>query len=207
VKKKKTPGAEGLVGGVHDQFDVVSERHSFASATDRPPLAAVLDATGFAGASAVGGFSAGVSTGGGVAGAAGTGAGSGAAVAAAGGGSSRGAGVSTFVDDGAVGLDGSRNPNHQVPNAMSSTAPIAIAVVGRLDGAETGDAVRVAAVGCRGGGAEATGGGTAGEGTGAGAGFGAVGSGANGSSSGTVSNSSNGLPIAAQKSLRFCPLV
>ena len=58
----------------------------------------------------------------------------------------------------AAGLDGWRNPNHHVPNATSSTAPIAIAVVGRLDGGEsgeTGDAVRVASVGFRGGGSGA----------------------------------------------------
>ena len=135
------------------QFDVVSERHSFASAMDTLPRAAVSGATRFTGASAVGGFlvGAGVSAG------AGIGAGSGAAFAG-GGASPRGAGVSTRGVDDAAGLDGWRNPNHHVPNATSSTAPIAIAVVGRLDGeesGETGDAVRVASVGFSGGGSGA----------------------------------------------------
>ena len=121
---------------------------------DTPPRAAVSGATRFTRASAIGGFSVGASAGAGVSGGSVIGAVSGAAFAAGGGASSRGAGVSTRGVDGA-GLDGWRNPNHHVPNATSSTAPIAIAVVGRLDGresGETGDAMRVASVGFRVGG-------------------------------------------------------
>src|SRR6185503_5962948 len=104
------------------QFDVVSERHSLASAIVTSPRAAVSGATRFTGASAIGGFLGGASAGAGVSGGAGIGVVSAAAFAAGGGASSRGAAVSTRGVDGA-GLDGWRNPNHHVPNATSSTAP------------------------------------------------------------------------------------
>jgi hypothetical protein len=143
-------------------------------------------------------------------------------VGAAGAGVSAGSGVvaegaadSTRGEAGGVGLDGSRNPNHHVASASSSTPPITIAVVGRLDVCDTGEAVRVAVVGGRdggsggrtaagrGGGIDAAGGrlgiGMAAEGGGSGS----ADSGANASSLGSASGRSNGLPVAAQKSLRF----
>lgn len=203
---------------------MLSERHNFASATETLLLAAAWRATGFVGAAAIGGFSIGTSTGAGFSVAAGTGAGAGAALVTGGCGSSRGAAVSMRGDEGATGPDGWRNPNHHVPLVMSSTAAIAIAIVGRLSDVDTGDAVRIAAVGGRGGGAGvrvsvasrsggAGAGGSIARATGLGFDGGAVGTGAETgagvglSAAGRGSDTSNGLPVAAQKSRRFCPLV
>src|SRR5262245_1794354 len=140
------PGAEGLVAGVHVQFDVDSDRHTFASATETSPLATIFEGGGVAGSGAVG------------LGAAGSGA-AGCGASATGGfsvgvrssrgtaGSSTGAGVSTRADAGAAGAGGSRNPNHHAAATSMSTRAMAIGVADRPDGGVTGDETRSAAVG------------------------------------------------------------
>ena len=146
---RKTPGAAGLVAGVHVQLDVDSERHSFASTIDKSPVAtdsvrrggdsdsltegAAGGAAGFGVASAIGG---------GVAcAAAGGGAGSSRGVTA-----SRGGAAASSLDAAGAGGGDSRNSNHHAASASANTIPITIGAVGRFDAGATGYAVRFADV-------------------------------------------------------------